>query len=336
MRGIRHRIMRRTRKGAGVGGLLLGLGLLAACGGTPVAVTNTVATTAPTTATAAAGGVTRTTTAVAAPATTTRATAPVATTTRTTVPAPGGAATATRASSPAAATPATATRPSSPVAGTTATRATASPVTPISNVTVPPAQALHNLRSRDNYRGNWVFSGFNIAGLTGDLRPLYEYAGPNRHVIVNVGGSRATEAFIVGSRVYAPNPVPVGGGFVEVDAANPLATPVQALFAVPDTILTNLIPDTAPYVAAGTAEFNGRPVSRYAGDIPLADLGFVDPSLAGRRGTAATTVFVDPAQGLLVGLEATIRTEPGGTDATAQVSYRVTDVGQVGPLAPPR
>jgi hypothetical protein len=322
--------MNRMKRSWQAAGFATALGLLAACGGTPQATpatapTATGATSAPR-ATTPAGGVAATRT--AAPATAaTRTTAPAAATR--TATAPGAA--ATRTASPATGAVGTAARTTTP--GTPAGRATASPATP-SVAAATPAQAYRNLQTRDNYRGSWAFTGFEISELAGDLQPVYDYSGGNARVVVNVGGAAATEAYRIGQRYYAQ--LPVVGGYTELDATNPLAAPVQGLFETPNEILTNLIPDGAQWTPAGSATVGGRQATRYTGNVTLADLGFVDPSLAGQRGTAATTVFVDSAQGFLVGLESDIRGEAGGANTTAKVRFEVTNVGQVGPIVVPR
>ena len=304
-----------------VGALLLALGLLTACGGTAATSTPlspaSTATTAPA-ATTGTGAATRTT-AVATRATTTvvTASAPATATRAATAPVVG---TATRATTVATGV----TRTASPgTAGTT------------------PAQAYRNLRALPNSRQQWIFTGFTLVpGVSGELRPTYEYNGNNQRVVVTAAGAPVTEAYSIDSRLYGRNPI--GGGFIELNASNPLASPVQVLFDTPDTILTTLIPAGATFTTTGndrdhTAMVNGRQVTRYTAIIVLADLGFVDPSLRGQRGTAATAVFVDNQQGYIVALESDIRADAttGGT-ANARARLDVTDVGQIGPIVVPR
>lgn len=281
--------MRGMRDYLKVGGLLVGLGALVACGGGTTA-TNTTGPAAATTAAAA------TVTRAATPATVTRAASP--------------AATATRAGSPAAGT---ATRTGSPTAGA-----------------VAPGQAYQNLLRLDNYRQSWAFTGFTFAGLSGDLRPVYDVNGGNQKVTASAAG-QTTDAYQVGGKIYVQNPL---GGYVETDAANPLAAPAQALFDTPKTILTNLLPATATFTPSGAETVNGRQATRYIGNVALADLGFVNPAMRGQRGTAATQVWVDNQQGYIVALEADIRAEAAGTSAKARLD--VTDVGQVPPIGVPR
>jgi len=307
-----------------IGGLLLALGLLVACGGTaapdtPVPPATTAATPAATTA----------------PAATTR-----------TVAATTGTATAAATRTTTVVAPATAIRTTTAPAGSTATRATAvasgATRTASPGTTGPaPAQAYRNLRALPNSRQQWVFTGFTLVpGVSGELRPTYEYNGNNQRVVVTAAGAPVTEAYSIDSRLYGRNPI--GGGFIELNASNPLAAPVQALFDTPDTILTTLIPAGATFTTTGndrdhTAMVNGRQVTRYTTTIVLTDLGFVDPSLRGQRGTAATAVFVDNQQGYIVALESAIRADATtGGGASARARLDVTDVGQVGPIAVPR
>lgn len=287
--------MRSMREYLKVGGLLVGLGALVACGG-GTAPTNTTGPAAATTARAATTAAAATVTRAATPATATRAASP--------------AATATRAASPAAGT---ATRVGSPTAGA-----------------VAPGQAYQNLLRLDNYRQSWAFTGFTFSGLSGDLRPVYEFNGGNQKVTASAAG-QTTDAYQVGGKIYVRNPL---GGYVETDAANPLAAPAQALFDTPKTILTNLLPANATFTPAGAETVNGRQATRYTGNVTLADLGFVNPAMRGQRGTAATQVWVDNQQGYIVALEADIRAEAAGTSAKARLD--VTDVGQVPPISVPR
>jgi len=60
----------------------------------------------------------------------------------------------------------------------------------------------------------------------------------------------------------------------------------------------------------------------------------VDPALAGQGGTAATTAWVDDAEGYLVALDATIASATATTAATARLA--VTNVGQTPPIVVPR
>lgn len=311
----------RIRRFLGLGGLAAGLTILAACGASPTA--TTAPTTAPTTAaartvtaaapvaspTTAASTATRTT--VTSPATTTRtATTSVGTATRTTTPGTGAAGTAVRTTPGAG----TATRTGSPTAGA-----------------VAPPQAVTNLQRLDNSQQAWVFSGFTVAGLTGDLRPVFEYNGGNRKVTLSAAGTNV-EGYRVGGTLYARAPVV---GVVPADASNPLTAPVTALFAAPDAILAALVPANATYTAAGTETVNGRQATRYNATIALTDLAFVNPALAGQRGTATTSVWVDNAQGVVVALESNIRSE-GAAPTTATARLDVTNIGQTPAITVPR
>lgn len=308
--------MQRLRNILATGGLALGLTTLAACGtGTETPTLAAVSTTAPTasvrpsTAPSAAASVAPSVAPSAAVATRTTGAATTTTTTG---------ATATRA---ATASVATATRAGSPVASVTRTAATG---------TVLPPQAVTNLQQIGNSRQAWVFTGFSVAGLSGNLNPVFEYNGGNQKVTLSAGGANL-EAYQVGGNLYVNTPIV---GVVQADASNPLAAPAQTLFTTPQALLTALVPAGATYTAAGTESINGRTATRYTANVALNDLGFVNPALAGQSGTAATTVWVDTAQGYLVALASNITSSTAGTTATARLD--VTNVGQTPAIAVPR
>ena len=305
--------MQKLRHYLTMGGLAVGLSVLAACGASPTATTAPAASTAPTTVATA-----RPSTAPAASATTgTSSTAAVAT--RTTSAATASAVT------PAAAT---ATRASTSTAGTatsgTATR-TGSPTAAVS-----PAQAVTALQQLDNSRQAWVFSGFTVAGLSGDLSPVFEYNGGNKKVTLAAAGANI-EAYQVGGSLYVRAPI---GGVIQADSGNPLATPAQTLFATPPALLSALVPANTSYTIAGTETVNGRQATRYTANVAISDLSIVNPALAGQGGTAATTVWVDTTQGVLVALQSNITATSSNTTATARLD--VTNIGQVAPIAVPR
>jgi hypothetical protein len=308
--------MRRLRRSLAFGGLIVTLAVLAACGASPTVTTAPVASAAPASTARASTAPAASTSAApsTAPAATTRTTAAATTTT-------SAAATVTRAASPT--TAATATRGASPAAGT-ATR-TGSPTAGA----VTPAQAYSNLQKLPSSRQSWTLSGFNIGGLSGDMKPVFEYSGGNKRVTL-AGVTPAVEALQIGSTIYVRNPL---GGYVQADSGNPLAAPAQALFSAPDMILAALIPAGGTYTAAGTETVNGQSATRYTTTTTLTDLAFVNPALAGQGGTAATTIWVDNAQGYIVALESTITPNQGGTAAKARLD--VTNVGQVPAITAP-
>lgn len=309
--------MQRLRTILATGGFALGLTALAACGATaeptstlaPVSTTAPTASARPSTAPSAAASIA--TSAAPSAAVATRTTSATATTGAT-------GATATRAATSSAAT---ATRAGSPVASVTRTAAAG---------TVLPPQAVTTLQQIGNSRQAWVFSGFSVAGLSGDLSPVFEYNGGNQKVTLSSGGTNL-EAYQVGGQLYVNTPII---GVVQADGSNPLATPAQTLFATPQALLTALLPSNASYTAAGTESVNGRTATRYTASVTLSDLGFVDPSLAGQSGTAATTAWVDTAQGYLVALTSNITSSTANTTATARLD--VTNVGQTPAIAVPR
>lgn len=300
--------MQKLRHYLTMGGLAVGLSVLAACGASPTATTAPAASTAPTTVATA-----RPSTAPAASATTgTSSTAAVAT--RTTSAATASAVT------PAAAT---ATRASTSTAGT-ATR-TGSPTAAVS-----PAQAVTALQQLDNSRQAWVFSGFTVAGFSGDLSPVFEYNGGNKKVTLAAAGANI-EAYQVGGSLYVRAPI---GGVIQADSGNPLAAPAQTLFSTPPALLSALVPANTSYTIAGTETVNGRQATRYTANVAISDLSIVNPALAGQGGTAATTVWVDTTQGVLVALQSNITATSSNTTATARLD--VTNIGQVAPIAVPR
>jgi len=312
--------VQRVRNLLAVGSLALGLTALAACGATadPTATLAPVSTLAPTAAarpstapSAAASSAPSVAPSSAAPS------AAVATrTTSATVATPSGA-TATRA---ATSSVATATRAGSPVASATRPAGT-----------VLPPQAVANLQQIGNSRQAWVFSGFTVAGYSGDLRPVFEYNGGNQKVALTTAGANI-EAYQVGGTLYVNAPLV---GVVQADAGNPLATPAQTLFATPGALFSALVPSNVTYTPAGTESINGRMAMRYTASVNLPDLGFVNPTLAGQSGTAATTIWVDTEQGYLVALNSDISTS-GTANTTASARLDVTNVGQVPAITVPR
>ena len=168
-----------------------------------------------------------------------------------------------------------------------------------------------------------------MGGLSGDLKPVFEYNGGNRRVTL-AGVTPTVEATQVGGTTYVRNPL---GGFVQATGGDPLAAPVQALFAAPDTIMDNLVPISGTYTAAGSETVNGQQTTRYTTTTTLTDLGFINPALAGQGGTATTTIWVDNAQGYVVALQSNIVPTQGGATATARLD--VTNVGQIPAITAP-
>lgn len=303
--------MRIKRIGLSFGGLLLAAGLLSACSGTaatatlaPVTTPAAVATTGATTTTAA------TTSTPRAASPTTGATTPVASSSPTRVASPVGS--PTRAASPGA-------TPGTPTSGT-----------PTSGFL--PSQAYTRLQGQPSHRQRWSFTGFTIAGLSGNLAPVYDVNGNNRKVTLpNVAGVNL-EAYQIAGAISVADPV--NGGYVAADPSNPLSIPAQALFSLPDTLIFTLAPVNATYTTQGTQTINGRTVVAYRTQTQLADLGFVSPTLQGQSGTATTTIYLDSAQGFLVALESTVASSSAATTATARLD--VTDINQVPAIAVPK
>ncbi len=230
--------------------------------------------------------------------------------------------------------PATALAGRTPSAPATAV-ATARVATAATTRTVPagvvtPPQAAATLQRLGNSRQSWVLGGFAIAGLAGDLRPVFDEHGDDRRVTLTVSGTTLA-AYRVGGVLHVGVPFI---GVVRAADGDPLAVPALALFAVPPALLAVLVPPDVPYTAVGDERIDGRAATRYTADVVLPDLGIVDPALAGQGGTAATTAWVDDAQGYLVALDATIAAATATTTATARL--RVTAVGQTPALVVPR
>ena len=249
---------------------------------------------------------------------------PLATAAPTAVPHSGTVAVARTAGAPTAlatARGATATPAGAPVAAATRT-GTAGMATP--------PQASVTLQRLGNFRQSWVLAGFAIAGLTGDLRPVYDYRGDDRRVTLTTGGTTLA-AYRVGGLLAVDVPFI---GMVRAADGDPLAAPALALFAAPPTLLAVLVPTDVPYTLAGSERIDGRTATRYTASVALPDLGIVDPALAGQGGTAATTAWVDDAAGYLVALDATIASATATTVATARLA--MTSVGQTPPIVVPR
>ncbi len=232
--------------------------------------------------------------------------------------APAASVAASRAVAPGAATT---TRAGAPAGTATRTPAVGPGV---------PAQAAANLRQRGDSRQAWAFGGFTLAGLTGDLRPVFAYHGGDRQVTLAASGARL-DAYQVGGALFVAVPLV---GVVRADDSELLAAPARALLATPDALVAALVPPDAAYTVAGREIVGGRQATRYAAEVALADLGLVDPALAGQRGVATTTAWVDDAQGYLLALDARIVAPAAGTTATAHLA--VTDVGATPAIVVPR
>ena len=306
---------RRIRSYLATGGLAVGLSVLAACSSIPNEPTATLAPVSTIAPTASAGPSTAPSAVASTVPSVSPSAAPATRTTGATVATPG--ATATRA---ATASAATATRAGSPVASATRSAGT-----------VLPPQAVANLQQIGNSRQAWVFSGFTVAGYSGNLSPVFEYNGGNQKVALATAGTNI-DAYQVGGTLYVNAPLV---GVVQADASNPLATPAQTLFATPGALFSALVPSNVTYTPAGTETVNGRMAMRYTASVNLPDLGFVNPTLAGQSGTATTTIWVDMEQGYLVALDSNISTS-GTASTTATARLDVTNVGQVPAITVPR
>jgi hypothetical protein len=282
--------MRGLRRYVTMTGLALGLAILAACGASATATLEPLATAAPT--------------AIPRPGTVAAVR-------------PSGAPATVAAPSPIP----TATPAGSPVA--TVTR------TGTAGTTTPP-QAAMRLQQLGNSRQSWVLGGFTIAGLSGDLRPVFDYNGGDRRVTLTASGT-SLAAYQIGGALYVNVPLI---GVVQADSNSPLAAPAQALFAAPPALLAALVPSNVPYAVAGGEGIDGRRATRYTASVALPDLGVIDPSLAGQSGTAATTAWVDDAGGYLVALNADIAANSATTTASARLA--VTAVGQTPAIVVPR
>ncbi len=156
------------------------------------------------------------------------------------------------------------------------------------------------------------------------------------NAVLQPGNAPVVEAYRIGDQTFVQAPGPAG--FVELGESNPLAPLVNRLFDLPATLLDNLIGVGAQYVQAGTETVNGRPATRYTGNVPLLNLGFVDPSLQGQNANTATTIWVANDRGVLVAAESFVDPQagPGGAGNDFRLRLEVADIGQVGPLAVPR
>ena len=247
----------------------------------------------------------------------------------------------TRAS--AAATPAatatvagaspTVTRASAATASASPARAATpgTPATPAGNVT--PEQAYKNLQQLKNFREKWSLTGIALVGFSGTLSPVFDYADGNTKVTMT-GGGATIEAYKVNGQLYTRAPVL---GVVPADQSNPLAPTAENLFALPDQILKVIIPSGAQYTRAGSETVNGRAATKYTSTIAVSDLGVLNPALSGQQGSAATTIWVDDAQGYIAAVDSTISATTSGTTATPiKVHLDVTDVGQVPAITVPK
>lgn len=310
--------MREARRDRWIGGLLVGLSLLAACSGGTAATATPGPSPAATVATRPGG------TAAGRPGTGTTTTAGTLLT-RTASPAAG---TATR-SRPATAGTA-GTRTPSPQ-GTA--RAAGSPGTPGTAIgPVAPGQAYRNLQALDNYR--LTLFADDLSDAADATKIVYEYNQSNQRMIATApNGAEVLEGYRIGTRVSVR--IPPATTFLEVGEADPLAPLVRSLFDLPGILLTNLTSTSAPYTPAGTETVGGRTTARYTGSVPLEDLGFLDPPLQGQRGTSETTIWVAGDRGIVVAAEAVVK-QDASDSAMFKLRLDIADIGQVGPLAVPR
>lgn len=303
--------MHRKRTTLSFGGMVVAMGLLVACGASPTATLAPVSSAAPS---------------AAAVATTAASSRPAASSSASPAVSSPAVASPTRAATPA--TPAgSPTRAASP--GTPGTPGTPGAGTPTAGLS--PSQAYVRLSGQASHRQRWAFTGFTVAGLSGNLSPVFDVVGNNRKVTLPDVAGITLEAYQIAGKISVPNPL--GGGYVAADPSNPLSAPAQALFGLPDSLIFTLAPVNATYTQQGTQTVNGRTTTVYRAQVPLADLGFVSPTLQGQTGTAMTMIYLDSAQGFLVALESTIQSGAAGTAATARLD--VTDVGQVPAIALP-
>ena len=300
-------LMREARHDRWIGGLLVGLSLLAACGGGTSA-TTTSAPLAATVATRATGIATG-----GVPGTAVR---------RTPSPAAG---TATRSR------PATAgTR--TPVPQGTARAAETPGILGTAIDPVAPDQAYRNLQALDNYRLTLFADDLSDADVATKI--VYEYNQSNQRMIATApNNAEVLEAYRIGTRVSVR--VPPATNFLEVGEADLVAPLVASLFELPGALLANITQAGAQYTPAGTEMVNGRAAVKYSGSVALLDLGFLDPSLQGQRGTSETTIWVASDRGIVVAAEAVVKQEASDS-AMYALRLDITDVGQVGPLAVPR
>jgi hypothetical protein len=203
-------------------------------------------------------------------------------------------------------------------------------VTPASSGTVAVGQAYRKLQALDNYRLTLALSGFAAAGQTGDLTITQEVNKGDQHVTAQAGTMRVGEAYQSGDKLFVRQG---DGAFQETDAASPSAATAQALLNLPKTLLTNLLPTRADFTPAGADTIHGQPATKYTATVPLDNLAFVNPALRGQSGSAAMIVWVDDATGALTATDATITSN---NQPAAHLRLDVTDVGKVGPLAPPK
>jgi hypothetical protein len=305
--------MHLKRVSLSLGTVLLLIGLLAACGSSPtatlapVASSSSAASTAPSSAPSAAASPSATR--AASPTTAASTAGSPTTSSPTRVATPSGS--PTRAAAPAT--------PGTPGAGTP-------------TVGFVPSQGYVRLGGQPSHREHWVFSGFTIGGLSGDLKPVYDVVGANQKVTLPDVAGVTLEAYLVGGAISVPSPA--GGGFVTADPSNPLTTPAQALFSLPNMLVFTLAPVNASYTQQGTQQVDGKTTVAFSTQVALADLGFVSPSLQGQAGTATTTVYLDSTTGVLIAMESTVKSNTSATTATARLD--VTDIGSVPAIAVPQ
>lgn len=193
--------------------------------------------------------------------------------------------------------------------------------------------AYRALQRLESYRLTLDVSGFDVAGLRGDLRVRYTVragsGGGDLFVQATENGQPALEGYIMGHRVYLARP---GGGFRETSATEAAAVSLQTLADLPKSLLTNLTPASATYVLVGRERRGGVETRRFDGAVSLTSLSFVDRALARQLGRAESRFWIAERGAYLVAATGAIQPATG---SPARFALAVADVGQIAPFAPP-
>ncbi|HEX5503132.1 MAG TPA: LppX_LprAFG lipoprotein [Thermomicrobiales bacterium] len=246
-----------------------------------------------------------------------------------------------------------------PAPTATATRAVGAASPGASPVANPAAvtSAFANLQRLDSYHLVVTATGFDRIlplGLSNNLTLTTDYHQGDQHTTVTDGAGLRQDVYKVGDKTYL-----VDNNATPTEVTNP-----PLLVSLPALLYLNLTaPGVTTFHEAGSERVNGRDTTKYVGTGNLSGLAanpLLANALAGASGAIQATVWIDQQGGYLVAGDLTIETTnlrvatpalgfpaspvahaPAGTPGTpgpttAHLRIDVTQIGQVGPIQPPR
>lgn len=217
--------------------------------------------------------------------------------------------------------------------------------------------AFANLQRLDSYHLVVTATGFDRLlplGLASSMTLTTDYHQGDQHTTVVDSAGQRQDVYKVGDKTYL-----VDNNATPTEVTNP-----PLLVSLPALLYLNLTaPGVTTFHEAGSERVNGRDTTKYVGTGNLSGLAanpLLANALAGASGDIRATVWIDKQGGYLVAGDLTIETTnlppatpafglpasptaaaPAGTPgtpgpATAHLRIDVTQIGQVGPIQPPR